>query len=70
MTALHMAAFKGLYQMSVVLINHKCEIDAVDAAKKTPLYYALNNGHLEVAKLYIKNQACPWSDEFCNYKIF
>jgi ankyrin repeat protein len=65
-----MASTKGLVVVCNLLLHHQAEIDAVDSAKKTPLYYALQNKHHEVIKLLLRKQACPWSDSFCNYKVF
>jgi ankyrin repeat protein len=53
--------------MCEILLKGGCDPDAVDSAKKTPLFYAMQGKHLDVMKLILRYHACPWSDGFCNY---
>ena len=62
-----MASARGLVKICLLLIEHNADIDCVDSAKKTPLYYALLGNHIDVIKLLLIKKACPWSDDYCNY---
>lgn len=38
-----------------MLLRFKADVNAVDKNKKTPLYYALFNGHVEIVKVWAKS---------------
>ena len=54
MTPLHISCQLGLYDITKLLLRFKSDVNALDSNKKTPLYYALFNGHIEIVKVIIK----------------
>ena len=62
-----MASARGLSNICHLLIELNADINCIDSAKKTPLYYALLGNHIDVIKLLLIKKACPWSDNYCNY---
>lgn len=54
-TPLHAACFGGAFRVSRLLLSREdVQVNAVDAAGRTPLCEAARKGHLAVAKLVIK----------------
>ena len=54
MTALHLAANKGYYEIVQALINRGALVDARDEQGATPLHLAANNGYLIVVQELIR----------------
>jgi ankyrin repeat protein len=57
MTALHLAAFHGNYDLAVLLLDSHAEIDAKCKNQSTPLERAAANGHESIAKLFLEKGA-------------
>lgn len=56
---LHCAAAKGYNEITKLLVKAGAQVNAVDSAGRTPLYYACDHGNRSVAKTLRKNGATP-----------
>jgi GA-binding protein transcription factor beta len=54
---LHWAAAKDQMEVTRLLLENKADINAKDNMKLTPLMWALDKGHTDVAKLLRANGA-------------
>ncbi|KAL6411649.1 Ankyrin-3 [Ilyonectria robusta] len=54
-TALHIAAFSGLYELALKLIQQGSFASDVDAQERIPLHWAAANGHAKVASVLIQH---------------
>ncbi|KAM0421202.1 hypothetical protein ACHAPT_010922 [Fusarium lateritium] len=58
-TALHIAAFAGLSELGLRLLEQGSSVSAVDAQERTPLHWAAANGHAKVASLLVQHGSDP-----------
>lgn len=58
-TALHIAAFSGLSELALKLIQQGSFVSDVDAQERIPLHWAAANGHAKVASLLIQHGSDP-----------
>jgi ankyrin repeat protein len=56
-TPLHTACAWGRFKETVELVNAGAKINALDDEKHLPIYYAVANGHSEIAAFLIRNGA-------------
>ncbi|MBN1426235.1 ankyrin repeat domain-containing protein [Candidatus Fermentibacteria bacterium] len=56
-TSLHLASLQGDHDMVVCLMEHDADVQALDSAGRTPLWYAAKYGHKDVADLLKKHGA-------------
>jgi ankyrin repeat protein len=55
--ALSVAASKGKIELVKILLAAGAEINEIDIAQNTPLFWAAGEGHLEIVKLLVENGA-------------
>ena len=55
--ALSVAAGKGKIELVKILLAAGAEINEIDMAQNTPLFWASSEGHLEIVKLLVENGA-------------
>jgi len=53
-TPLHIACGWGHLKQAVVLLRAGADIDALDDEKRTPVYYAVTQGHIEIVDFMFK----------------
>jgi len=70
LTALHMAAAQGNYELCQFLLDNKAKVLSKDKFKRTPLILACKNGHVKVASLLLQHGS-DWKqpDSSQNYPI-
>jgi ankyrin repeat protein len=69
-TGLHLAAEWGYGEIVELLLRNGAKVDAVDRLGKTPLLWAVANGHEEIARLLLAAKADPnWHDPSGNSVI-
>lgn len=56
-TGLHLAAEKGDWAISKLLLDKGADINALDINRETPLMWAIANGHLDLAQLLVDEGA-------------
>ncbi|KAH6999422.1 ankyrin repeat-containing domain protein [Ilyonectria destructans] len=67
-TALHIAAFSGLSELALKLIQQGSFVSDVDAQERIPLHWAAANGHAKVASLLIQHGSDPNAPDGCGLK--
>lgn len=58
-SAIGASAFHGRYSLVFELLGRGATVDEQDRRDRTPLYYAVMKGHLEITKLLLENGADP-----------
>ncbi|KAF4981767.1 hypothetical protein FZEAL_2489 [Fusarium zealandicum] len=58
-TALHIAAFAGLSQLAIKLIQQGSSVSATDSQYRIPIHWACENGHAKVVSLLIHHGSDP-----------
>ncbi|KAF4954253.1 hypothetical protein FSARC_12190 [Fusarium sarcochroum] len=58
-TALHLAAFAGLSELALRLLQEGASVSALDAQERIPLHWAASNGHDKLASLLIQYGSDP-----------
>jgi ankyrin repeat protein len=54
-TPLHIAACYGKEDIALYLINRGQNVNSTDRWKKSPLFYALDNGHERIVRLLMSH---------------
>ncbi|KAF5003058.1 hypothetical protein FDECE_10369 [Fusarium decemcellulare] len=67
-TVLHIAAFAGLSELVLNLIQQGSSVSALDAQERTPLHWAAANGHAKIVSLLIQHGSEPDAADGCGIK--
>ncbi|KAL4431715.1 hypothetical protein ABPG74_017344 [Tetrahymena malaccensis] len=70
LTALHWASKRGHLKLTQFLIQKGADVNATDILGKTPLFYACQEGHIDIVKILLYNKAYPWSNKYISYDQF
>lgn len=62
-TAMHIAAFSGLSELILQLIQEGSSVSAMDAQERIPLHWAAANGHAKAASLLIQHGSDPNAED-------
>lgn len=52
-----MAAMRGLYDFTELLLSHKAEINCRDVYNQTPLHFAVTNCKFDIVEILLKHGA-------------
>ena len=67
-TSLHISCRKGNLDAVKTLIRNGAEVNAYDLYYRTPLYFAIKYGEIDIVRYLLYSQAYPFSSNKCNFE--
>lgn len=66
-TTLHISCKKGFLDIVKILLKKGAEVNAYDLYYRTPLYFAIKYGEIDICRYLLYNKAYPFSSNKCNF---
>lgn len=67
-TSLHISCKKGFLDVVKILITNGAEVNAYDLFYRTPLYFSIKYGEIDICRYLLYHKAYPFSSNKCNFE--